>query len=208
MKKILVLLTISFLFHFTATAENIVISKTTDLLFTIPDGWLLAKDPPQRLLEEMAEHISHEAGEKGYSPTKKQLLAAARKRLDANEVLLYNPETLAYLTLDLSHLRQGERAPTKKSIKLSAKYTGESLEQEEGVQQLVGSTEEATIEGAWYAYRYNASYRHHEEKMAFSGVIGFSPPYWFFFYYIDYLHDPIDKDRAEQVFESLKIVNK
>ena len=207
MKKILILLAISFSFSFNATAEIIEISETTSLQFSVPDGWLLAKDPPQKLLEEMAEHISHEASEKGYSPTQEQLLTAARKRLAANEVLLYNPETIASLTLDLSHLRQGESAPTKKAMKLSAKYAGQSLEQEEGVSKLTGKMEEATIEGAWYAYRYNADYQHHEKKMAFSGVIGFSKPYWFFFYYTDYLHDPLDKTRVEQVFESLKIIN-
>ena len=208
MKKTLILLAILFLPYTTAIAELIKISDSTHLQFSVPDGWLLADELPQKLLEEMAEHISHEATAKGHTPTPEQLLSAARKRLAANEVLLYNPETIAHMTLDFSPLKQGERAPSKKTIKLSAKYAGESLQQEEGVSQLVGKSKETSIDGAWYAYSYEAEYLHHEEKMAFSGTIGFSTPYWFFFYYTDYLQDPIDKSRAEQVLKSLKIIKK
>jgi len=208
MKRIVILLALSLLLCLQANAEMIEISATTSLQLTVPDGWLLAKEPPQQLLEEMAEHISHEAAEKGQHPTQEQLLGAARNRLAANEVLLYNPKTLAFMTLDFSPLKQGEREPGKKSIKLSAKYAGESLEQEEGVSQLRGASKEMSIKGAWYAYRYDASYQHHEENMAFSGIIGFSAPYWFFFYYTDYLQDPADKLRSEQLLESLQISKK
>jgi hypothetical protein len=207
MYRILTLLTLSFLYCFYASAEIIKISETTSLQLVVPSGWLLAYEPPQKLLEEIAEHISHEATEKGQSPSQEQLLSAAKKRLAANEIILFNPDTLAYLTLDFSHLKQGERAPGKKSIKLSAKYAGESLEQEEGVSQLTGDSREFSVAGAWYAYRYDADYQHHDEKMAFSGVIGFSAPYWFFFYYTDFLQDPMDKIRSEQVLTSLQILN-
>ncbi|HEY5672580.1 MAG TPA: hypothetical protein VIR78_02625 [Malonomonas sp.] len=206
MKKTLVLVTLSFLLCLSASAETIKISPTTSLQLTIPSGWLLADEPPQKLLEEMAEHISHEAAEKGQHPTQEQLLAAAKNRLSANEALLYNPNTLAFMTLDFSALKQGERSPSKKSIKLSAKYAGESLEQEEGVSLLTGTSKETKIDGAWYAYRYDANYQHHDEKMAFAGIIGFSAPHWFFFYYTDYLQDPADQARSEQLLESLKII--
>lgn len=208
MSKVLVLIALSLMYCLNAAAETIEISATTSVQFVVPSGWLLAAEPPQKLLEELAEHISHEAAAKGHSPSPAQLLEAARGRLLVNEVLLYNADTLAYMTLDFSPLGQGERAPGKKSLELSAKYAGESLEQEEGVSQLTGEITEVSVAGAWSAYRYDADYLHHEEKMAFSGVIGFSAPYWFFFYYTDYLQDPLDKNRAEQLLASLKIIKK
>ena len=208
MMKTIALLCISIFFISNAHADKIAITETISLSFSIPDSWQLATEPPLKLLEELAEHIRHDAESKKHSPTQEQLLAIAKKRLAANEVLLYNPATLAFMTLDFSHLRQGERAPTQKSIKLSAKYAGESLSQEEGVEQLTGKTQDITIDGAWYAYRYDADYLHHDEKMAFTGVIGFAPPHWFFFYYTDYSQDPMDRSRAEQVLKSLKIITK
>ncbi len=193
------------LLPFTVTGEQIQIDAQTVLHFKIPAGWEWAKTAPQPLLEEFAEHIAHEAEEKGFSPTQTQLLAAAEKRLAANEVLLYNPETLSHITLDMSHLRQGEKPPSKKTIRLSAKYAGQSLENEEGVSGLKGKSSEASINGAWYAYRYDAQYLHHEEKMQFSGFIGFVSPHWFFFYFTDYLKDPADQAKGEQVFQSIRI---
>ena len=208
MIRLILILTITFISCFQASADEYKISASTMLQLTIPEGWQLAVEPPPKLLQEMAEHISHDAAEKGYSPTKDQLLDAAQKRLTANEILLYNPQTMANMSIDFSPLRQGEREPSSKSIKLSAKYAGESLEQEEGVSQLNGNSFETQINGARHAYRYDANYLHHEEKMAFSGIIGFAAPYWFYFYYTDYLHAPADADRAQQVFDSIQIINK
>jgi hypothetical protein len=206
MNKLICLCIILLTLPFVASAETFQISEQVSLNFAVPDGWKWVKTPPQELLEEMAEHIGHEAEEKGYSPSQGQLLDAARKRLKANEVLLYNHQSKAHMSLDLSRLRQGEKAPSKKSIKLSAKGAGESLEQEEGVTKHQGKSKEFKVDGAWYAYRYDADYMHHDEKMRFSGVIGFSSPYWFYFYYTDHLNDPDDRTKADQIFQSIRIV--
>ena len=186
-------------------AETLHVSETTSISFEIPEGWQWAKQPPEQLQLKMAEHIAHEAAEKGYTPSQQQLLDAARKRLMTNEVLLYNPLSSAHMTIDLSRLQPQEKAPSKRNIQLSAKYAGQSLEQEEGVKQLQGSAKKYRIGGAWYAYRYDAEYLHHEEKMNFSGIIGFAAPNWFFFYYTDYLTDSADRGKAEQVFKTIQI---
>ncbi len=188
-----------------ATAETVQISSKTSVHFTIPAGWELAEQPPAELLELLAEHIAHDASNKGHSPSQEQLLAAAKKRLKANEVLLYNPKTLAAMTIDFSHLRQDERPPSKESIKLSAKYAGQSLEQEEGVSQFESKIQDVKVIGAWYASRFDADYLHHDDNTHFTGIVGFSAPNWFFFYFTDYLKDPIDKINAEKVFDSLWI---
>ncbi len=189
-------------------AETVHISNLTSIVYEIPDGWVRAEEPPQALLDIFAEHIEHEAQEKGYSPSLEQLQDAAKKRLDANEVLLYNPRTNAHITIDMSHLRRGEKVPSKKSIQLSAKYAGQSLEQEEGVSGLTGKSSEATVSGAWYANRYDADYLHHEEKMRFSGIIGFVSPYWFYFYSSDYLKDPADRKKIDQFLETISIIKR
>ena len=199
---------VALLYALNAQAENLEITGSISLDLRVPEGWQLADKTPQKLLEIMAEHIRHDAEEKGYVPSEEQLLTAAEKRLSANEALLYNPETLAHMSLDFSPLRQGERAPSEKSVRLSAKYAGESLEQEEGVSELAGKVQKFPVEGAWYAYRYDANYLHHDEKTAFSGIIGFITNNWFYFYYTDYQKDPEDRKRAEEMLKELKIVSK
>jgi len=186
-------------------AESLQVSAEVKLSFRIPEGWVRAEDPPVVLLEEMAEHIAGEASEKGYSPDRTQLLNAARKRLAANEVLLFNPKSRAYLTIDFSHLNQGEQTPGKELIRLSAKYAGDSLEHEGGVSHLKGSIREISIAGGGYSYRYDADYLLHDEPRHFSGIIGFVSPYWYFIYYTDLLTDPRDEERSEQLFKSLRM---
>lgn len=188
-----------------ASAATVKISNKTSLSFKVPQGWELATEPPTTLVADLAEHLGHDATDKGYSPSKDQLLDAARKRLRANEAILYNPQSKCYLTLDLSPMRQGEHPPSEETIRLSAKYAGESLQHEAGISSLTSSSREATISGGWYSYRYDADYLHEGQKMHFSGVIGFAAPYWYFFYYTDFLKDPADSGRAEQVFTSIKL---
>lgn len=208
MRKKFVLLMLITLLPFCAYAETVHISNLISIVFDIPEGWVQAKEPPQPMLEIFAEHIGHEAEEKGHSPSHEQLIEAAQKRLKTNDVILYNPNTNAHMLLDMSPLRRGEKAPSKNSIRLSAKYAGQSLEQEEGVTNLTGQSSAFSIPGAWYAYRYDADYLHHDEKMRFSGVVGFISPYWFYYYHTNYLKDPADLEKAEKIFKTLHIIKR
>jgi len=202
--KLRILLSLFILIPSLSYAETIQISEKVNLSFSVPEGWKMASEPPAILLEEMAKHIAHEAKKKGHSPSHQQLLEAARKRLANNEVLLFNPQSKSHLTLDLSPQSDGS-PPSQKTIRLSAKYAGESLEHEEGVSKLESRINQVSVAGSESAYRYDADYLHHGEPMHFSGIIGFSSPYWYFFYFTDYLSDPEDQNRAEQVFNSLRI---
>jgi len=203
--KFRLLLSLFILVPSLVSAETVQISEELNLSFSVPEGWEMASEPPAILLEEMAKHIAHEAKEKGHSPSHQQLLEAARKRLANNEVLLFNPQSKSYLTLDLSPQSDGERPPSNKTIRLSAKYAGESLKQEEGVDKLESRISQVSVAGSKSAYRYDADYLHHGEPKHFSGIIGFSCSHWYFFYFTDYLSDPEDQNRAEQVFKSLRI---
>lgn len=191
-----------------AGAEAVDISSNLRLYFTVPDGWVSDSDPPQFLVEEMAEHIEHDAESKGQHPTSEQLQRAARQRFKDNEVLVYNPRTHSFMTLDFSRLRQGERPPSQNSIELSARYAGESLGNEEGVSKLSTRTSSANVAGAWYAHRLDASYRHHDKPMVFVGIVGFSTPFWFYFYYTDYQADDRDRDSAEMLLKSIRLENR
>ncbi len=61
------------------------------------------------------------------------------------------------------------------------------------------------VAGARYAYRVDASYRHHDEAMKFIGIIGFRQPDWFYFYYQDRLRDAMDFASMATVLESIRL---
>lgn len=189
-------------------AETVDISSNIRLHFELPAGWISNLDPSPFLVDEMAEHIKHDAAGKGRHPSEEQLRQAARKRFKDNEALLYNPETHAFMSLDFSSLRQGEHAPSHKSIKLSTRYAGESLSNEEGVTDVTTDSSNIDILGAWYAHRFDSSYKHHDKPMAFIGVVGFVSPYWFYFYYTDYLGNAQDRVSAEKILKSIRIENR
>lgn len=205
MKPSMLLISLLWLSCQTATAASVQISEKLSVDFSQPAGWQLALEPPQVLIDEMAEHIAQKSSSKGYQPSQAQLLEAARKRLAINEVLLYNPVSKASFTIDFSRLRQGEKAPSEKAIELSAKYSGESLAGEEGVSNLHGQVSKTSIPGSSYSYKYDADYRQDQVQRHFSGIIGFIEPYWFYFYYNGPREDPLDRERAEAVFRSLRL---
>lgn len=186
-------------------AASIDISKTLTVHFDIPGGWVSNQDPPQFLVDDMAEHVKHDAELKGQHPSKEQVQQIARKRFADNEALLFNPKSHAFMSLDFSRLRQGEHPPSHNSIKMSATYAGESLSGEEGVTDATIKISDTEIMGAWYAQRFDASYKHHEQPMVFTGIVGFVSPYWFYFYFTDYLADQQDRKAAETILKSIRI---
>jgi hypothetical protein len=187
------------------SAETVTISSKLRVHFEVPPGWVSNPDPPQFLVDEMAEHIEHDAAQKGRHPSRDQLQKAARARFASNEALLFNPHSHAFMSLDFSPLSQGERAPSDKTIKLSARYAGESLGQEEGVTELTTQPSQVAVAGAWYAQRFDSRYKHHDKPMAFTGIVGFVSPYWFYFYYTDYLENRQDRESAEKILQSIRI---
>ena len=186
-------------------AKTVQISAKTTLTFDLPEGWVLASEPPVALLEDLAAEIGRETRGKDHQLSRKQLLDTARDRLSANAALLYNPESKSYLALDLSPLRPGEPPPDDDMIRRSARYAGESLANEKGVIRLSRSDREIIIPGCAYAYRFDIDYLRDDRQRQFSGVVGFSAPYWCYFYFTDTLGDPQDRIRAEQVFRSLRV---
>lgn len=167
------------------------------------DRWSISREAPSFLVEEIAEHLEHELVAQGKSLDPAALQAAARKRLAANEAYIVNPASGAYLAIDFSPLREGEKAPGNKAIAASAKYAGEGLVDEEGATEVRQKSSKAEVRGAEVAYRVDASFLLHDEPRKFVGIIGFRAPYWFYFYYTDPLRNDGDIQEMEQILRTL-----
>ena len=185
MYRLLHTLVILLLLTGTTFAATLEIDGGITMELSVPDGWTLYKEAPIALLEEAAEHIAHEAAEQGASPTHEQLIDAARKRMAANEAILYHEQSGAHLDIDFSTLDEGQKAPSSRTLRKSAKYAAQSLEGEEGVSDVAWDVDRIKIRGARDAYLLSADYKHHDHPVRFLGVIGFVPEQWFFFYYTD-----------------------
>jgi len=165
--------------------------------------WSISREAPSFLVEETAEHLEHELLAQGKKVDSSALEAAARKRLAANEAYIVNTASRAYLTIDFSPLRAGEKAPGKKAVAASAKYAGEGLVDEEGATDVRQASSRTELQGAEVAYRVDASFRMHDEPRKFIGIVGFRAPYWFYLYYTDSLGDDADILEMEQILRTL-----
>jgi hypothetical protein len=187
-------------------AETLQLVQGLDLEIDLPsDRWSISREAPSFLIEEIAEHLEHELVAQGKKLDTAALRVAAQKRLAANETYIVNPISGAFMTIDFSPLREGEKAPGKKAIAASAKYAGEGLVDEEGASEVVQQSRKTEIRGAKIAYRIDASFRMHDEPRKFIGIVGFSAPYWFYFYYTDPLRDAGDIQEMEQILRTLKL---
>jgi len=188
-------------------AETLKIVPGVVLQYTLPaERWTVAREAPEFLIEETAEHLEHELAAQGKRPDAAALKAAATRRLAANEVYIFNPDSGAYLAIDFSALREGEKAPGRGAIAESARLAGESLESEEGTSDVRHDYRKAAVPGAEIAYRVDATFRHHDESRRFIGVIGFRAPYWFYLYYTDPLQDAADSGEMEEILRNLVLL--
>jgi len=189
-----------------AAAETFSVGSGLKLELSLPsDRWTASSDPPGFLSAEIAEHLEHELLAQGKRFTEGQLDELAAKRLSANEVFVFNADSGAVLTIDFSPLNPDEKAPGRSSVAASARYAGQSLEEEEGVAEVEYEVSRTKVPGARHAYRVDARYRHHGGAMKFIGIVGFSPPCWFFLYYQDRLRDQQDFAGMNRVLESIKL---
>jgi hypothetical protein len=145
--------------------------------------WQVSKTAPDFLVDQRAMHIHDDMMKRFEKKGIKTKKAAAEFQLKANELFIYYPQTKAYLEVDFSELRKDEKAPSKRSIALSAKYTGEELEHEEGLSQVRQKSSKSHIDGAKHTYRVDAQYLKHGEAKRFVGLIGFANRHWFYLYF-------------------------
>ncbi|PLX80359.1 MAG: hypothetical protein C0615_01140 [Desulfuromonas sp.] len=181
-------------------ADDIVIGLSYRL-----DRWQSESEAPDFLIEEFVHHIEHELAEKGLVRSEEEKIAVARKRLAANELFIFRSESGAWVSIDFSRLREGERAPDRRAVFNSAGYAAESLAGEEGVAALDYRVSAVRLPGAAYAFRLDADYLLHEEPHKFSGLIAFANPYWFYVYYNDPLTDREDFTDIDRMLRTLQV---
>jgi len=185
-----------------AFAETLDVGRGLVLEISIQDGWALYLEPPAALVEHTAEHIAHEAEAQGADPTQEQLRQAARKRLAANEAILYHEIGGAHLDIDFSPLNPGEKPPNTKTLRNSAKYAVQSLEGEEGVSDVDWDISPMKVRGAKDAFLLAANYMQHQQLVHFLGVIGFAGDQWFFLYYTDRSKAPGTLREMQEMLDS------
>ncbi len=186
-----------------AQSASLITPAANKLDWQLPSGWLVPAETPDELLAEIALHIGHEATERGQTPTQQQLLQAAAKRMEANEQLLYHPQSGAWISIDFSPLRTKESPPTTKTLELSARFALESLGNEEGISELQKDQQVLNLAGAPDTNRITANYKQHGSQTVFSGLIGYIPGEWFFIYATSYPEKAELSAQISTLFESL-----
>ena len=166
-------------------AYAVEIAVTEKLVFEInlSDGWTLHLEPPDALVKEMAIHVAHEPA--AANATAEQIETVARKRLTANEAIVYHAASGAYLLVDFSPLDAGKSAPSAKTLRNSARYAADSLTSEDDVTDVVWEVTPRAVQGAGEAFQLAADYKQHDLTMKFLGIVGYAEGYWFFLYYTD-----------------------
>jgi len=205
MNKLLVSMVILLLLSFPTLAAQVDVGGGLILDITPGPDWVVSGEPPQALLEEAAEHIAHDAAAKGASPTKEQLLQAARQRLESNEAIIHHASENAHLDIDFSPLDPGQKPPSSKVLENSARYAAQSLSGEEEISDVAWKVAPRKIRGAREAFVLTADYRQHDEPVRFLGVIGFAGGQWFFLYYTDRSQKPEVYREMQQMIDSVVI---
>lgn len=199
------LLTILMLLPLTAAAESYEIK--TGLKLTLPDlsaPWTVSREPAPALLEHMAEHMQEDAARQGKTITAEQANTAALKRLQTNELFVYNTESAAHLLISFEKLREGEKAPSAKTVALSAKYAAEGVA-DEGWTDVTERHAVTAVKGAQLAQWFEIGYSHEGQRSVFMGIVGFANPYWFWFYANDHMHNQGDRAVLEKLLREIEI---
>lgn len=207
MSRIVLVLLVFLLLPFHLRADTIAIDRNLSLRLEPPGGdWTLTKEAPSFLLEETVEHLRHELAGKNKAVPEEKILEAARRRLQANEAYLCQSVSGACLVIDFSPLRPGETPPSARSVKQSAKYAAEGLEEEEGISGVKHNVRKIVFPGAASAYRIDASYRQHGTPSTFKGIVGFAGSHWFYLYYTDRHRNLSDAPAMDAVLQSAALV--
>ncbi len=187
--------------------RSVAVTEDISLGFNMSlEGWEVDEEAPAFLLDEFVHHIEHELEDMGQVRTQEEMLAVARKRLEANELYIFDVQSRSYIMVDFSQLHNGEKAPSRQAVYNSARYASESLAGEEGVSEVRAEVDSVAVAGAEDAFRLDADYLLHGEERKFAGVIGFADPYWFFIYYTDTLAEPGQYPAIDNLLDNLTII--
>jgi hypothetical protein len=188
----------------------------TKAYFDLPsERWQVSSEPPEAAIQAMMDDSLIDARQKGKEVDRAKLRAKALRYVSMNELFVVNPATSAFLMIDLSPLKDGEKAPDQKLITASLEAALEELKgQTNQPDQLKHEIHPVKIPGLQYGMRLDADFQsfadpedltktrpHH-----FTGIIGYCAPYWVFFYYNDKKLDPRDQVEMDQLLASLAML--
>jgi hypothetical protein len=178
-----------------------------DLRVTLPDvaaPWSVSTEPNQELVEHLAEHVLEEAASQGKKLTDEQARRVAMNRARHNQLFVVNEKSGAHLLISFSPLKEGESAPSARSVAESAKSAVAGVG-DEGWEVASASYATTAVQGAQIAQWFAIDYTHEGEPSKFMGIVGFAHPYWFWFYSTDHLENPEDQDVLERLMLETKI---
>lgn len=205
MKRIGVLLLAILLLPLVAAAGVYEIKPRVKLtLPDLPAPWIVSYEPAPALVEHMAEHLQEDAAKQGKTLTAERAQAAARERLQTNELFVFNTESEAHLLISLESLREGEKAPSAKTVARSAKYAAEGVA-DEGWTDVTERHAVTTVKGAQLAQWFEIGYSHEGQRSVFMGIVGFAKPFWFWLYANDHLRNPDDRAVLEKLLREIEI---
>lgn len=173
----------------------------------LPAVWKVTDKAPMDLVEHIAEHIQEEMAHAGKKLSDEQALKMAKKRLEAEELFLFNPKTEAHVTISIDAMGADEKAPTQADVKLSANYAASGVG-EEGWENLKVRYISQKVPGADVAQRFEIDFTHEGEKGQFVGLVGFSNPFWFWVYATDHGGNPADKQTINAIVDGFKVIRK
>lgn len=206
MKRFIFVLFVLVFFPLSGYSQSYQVMPDLTFEFELPSShWQTAETAPRFLIEERAKHIHDNMMKRFKQRGIESKEEAAEIQLKANELFIFNQKIGSYLEIDFSPLKKDDKAPSKRSIALSAKYTGEELEHEEGLSQVKQTSRKVQIEGSKYAYRVDAEFVKHGEGKRFIGLIGFVDKYWFYLYYTAPADSTQDTSEMEELLNSIII---
>lgn len=206
MKRFTVLLlVILLLLPLTAAAETYEIKPGLKLtLPELPAPWSVSREPAPALLEHMAEHMQEDAARQGKTISAEQAKTAALKRLQTNELFVYNTESEAHLLISFDALGKDEKVPSAKAVAKSAKFAAEGVA-DEGWTDVTERHAVTAVKGAQLAQWFEIGYSHEGQRSVFMGIVGFANPYWFWLYANDHLRNAEDRAVLERLLREIEI---
>lgn len=184
-------------------AVEIAVGEGLVLEISLSEGWALHFEPPEALVKEAASHVAHEAAAANASA--EQIEEVARRRLAVNEAFIYHAASGAHLDIDFSPLGPGQSTPSAQTLRNSAEYAAQSLENEDDVAALAWEVSSAKINGVDEVFLLSADYLQHDHQTTFRGYIGSVDKNWFYLYFTAPGKNPEVLQEMQSMLDSVSI---
>jgi hypothetical protein len=169
------------------------------------EHWTISSVPPEFLVDEMAGHLNDGMLKMARQAGIEDRRGAALHLLSQNELFVYQAATGAHMQIDFSRLRDGESVPSRKTVEVSAEYSGQALVNEDDVDLDNFEVVAFDLPGTSATFRLSAEYDKHGRRYNFVGLIGYADPYWVYFYYTEPSSADSDTEEIDSLMSSISI---